>query len=69
MSTTSFPFSRASEFGSLNLRCSPPLSPRNRDAQSLLPLTVKQIYDALRTNDDKANFIVDGVDVNNVRSP
>ncbi|KOM53270.1 hypothetical protein LR48_Vigan09g192900 [Vigna angularis] len=44
---------------------SPPLSPRNRDAQSLLPLTVKQIYDALQTNDDKANLIVDGVDVNN----
>ncbi|KAG2395598.1 Replication protein [Vigna angularis] len=39
----------------------------NRDAQSLLPLTVKQIYDALQTNDDKANLIVDGVDVNNVR--
>ncbi|BAT95960.1 hypothetical protein VIGAN_08281000 [Vigna angularis var. angularis] len=37
----------------------------NCDAQSLLPLIVKQIYDALQTNDDKANLIVDGVDVNN----
>ncbi|KAG2372014.1 Replication protein [Vigna angularis] len=39
----------------------------NCDAQSLLPLTVKQIYDALQTNDDKANLIVDGVVVNNER--
>ncbi|KAL9325968.1 hypothetical protein ACSQ67_006613 [Phaseolus vulgaris] len=39
---------------------------KNRDAQSLLPLTVKQIYDAIQSSDDKANLIVDGVDVNNV---
>ncbi|XP_027917879.1 replication protein A 32 kDa subunit A-like [Vigna unguiculata] len=39
---------------------------KNRDAQSLLPLTVKQIHDALQSSDDKANLIIDGVDVNNV---
>ncbi|KAL2338645.1 hypothetical protein Fmac_013091 [Flemingia macrophylla] len=39
---------------------------KNRDAQSLLPLTVKQIHDAYQSSDDKANLIVDGVDVNNV---
>ncbi|XP_019464153.1 PREDICTED: replication protein A 32 kDa subunit B-like isoform X1 [Lupinus angustifolius] len=39
---------------------------RNRDAQSLLPLTVKQINDAFQSSDDKTNLIIDGVDVNNV---
>ncbi|KAK7388521.1 hypothetical protein VNO78_23339 [Psophocarpus tetragonolobus] len=39
---------------------------KNRDAQSLLPLTVKQIYDAFQSSDDKTNLIVDGVDINNV---
>ncbi|RDX90386.1 Replication protein A 32 kDa subunit B, partial [Mucuna pruriens] len=42
------------------------LSSKNRDAQSLLPLTVKQINDAFQSSDDKTNLIVDGVDVNNV---
>ncbi|CAH9098930.1 unnamed protein product [Cuscuta epithymum] len=40
---------------------------KNRDTQSLLPLTVKQIIDAVQTSDDKINFLVDGVDVNNVK--
>lgn len=40
---------------------------QNRDAQSLLPLTIKQIKDAVQSNDDKTNLIIDGVDVNNVR--
>ena len=39
---------------------------QNRDSQSLLPLTVKQINEALLTSDDKSNFSIDGVDVNNV---
>ncbi|XP_030955136.1 replication protein A 32 kDa subunit B-like [Quercus lobata] len=39
---------------------------KNRDSQSLLPLTVKQINEALLTSDDKSNFSIDGVEVNNV---
>ncbi|KAL9242260.1 hypothetical protein vseg_016279 [Gypsophila vaccaria] len=39
---------------------------KNRDAQALVPLTVKQINEALLTSEDKSNFVVDGVDVNNV---
>ncbi|XP_058207789.1 replication protein A 32 kDa subunit B isoform X5 [Rhododendron vialii] len=38
----------------------------NRDTQPLLPLTVKQISQAFQATDDKSNFIIDGVDVNNV---
>ncbi|RAL51023.1 hypothetical protein DM860_005379 [Cuscuta australis] len=46
----------------------PPYSAsKSRDTQSLLPLTVKQIIDAVQTSDDKINFLVDGVDVNNVK--
>ncbi|MFS7935982.1 putative replication factor A protein [Helianthus anomalus] len=33
----------------------------------LLPLTVNQINKALLLNDDKVNFLIDGVDVNNVK--
>ncbi|KAJ1433479.1 Nucleic acid-binding, OB-fold [Sesbania bispinosa] len=43
-----------------------PFPSKNRDAQSLLPLTIKQIHDAAQSSDDKANLIIDGVDVNNV---
>lgn len=39
---------------------------QNRESQGLLPLTVKQISEALQASDDKANFFIDGVDVNNV---
>ncbi|KAF7147632.1 hypothetical protein RHSIM_Rhsim03G0264700 [Rhododendron simsii] len=39
---------------------------KNRDTQPLLPLTVKQISQAFQATDDKSNFIIDGVDVNNV---
>nr|GMC79495.1 replication protein A 32 kDa subunit B isoform X1 [Ipomoea batatas] len=42
-------------------------SSKSRDSQSLLPLTVKQIIDAVHSSDDKINFLVDGVDVNNVK--
>ncbi|KAJ9535449.1 hypothetical protein OSB04_un001428 [Centaurea solstitialis] len=38
-----------------------------RDTQTLIPLTVKQINKALLSNDDKVNFLIDGVDVNNVK--
>lgn len=41
---------------------------QNRDAQSLLPLTIKQINDAFQSSDEKSNMIIDGVDVNNVSS-
>lgn len=41
-------------------------SSKNRDSQPLLPLTVKQISEALQSSDDKTNFLIDGVDVNNV---
>lgn len=45
----------------------PGFSPaRNRDTQALLPLTVKQISEAFLSSDDKSNFLVDGVEVNNV---
>lgn len=39
---------------------------QNRDVQALLPLTVKQINNAFLSSDDKSNFVIDGVDVNNV---
>ncbi|XAR51168.1 hypothetical protein NMG60_11005723 [Bertholletia excelsa] len=45
----------------------PTFSPaKNRDTQPLLPLTVKQISEALQSSDEKTNFLIDGVDVNNV---
>ncbi|GAB4838250.1 hypothetical protein Ancab_027779 [Ancistrocladus abbreviatus] len=45
----------------------PSFSPaKNREAQGLVPLTVKQIKEALSSTDEKAGFVVDGVDVNNV---
>ncbi|XP_052199446.1 replication protein A 32 kDa subunit B-like isoform X2 [Diospyros lotus] len=45
----------------------PSFSPaKSRDTQPLLPLTVKQISEAFQSSDEKSNFLVDGVDVNNV---
>ncbi|XP_041997334.1 replication protein A 32 kDa subunit A-like isoform X2 [Salvia splendens] len=45
-----------------------PSSPaKNREAQGLLSLTVKQIRGAFQASDDKANFLADGVDVNSVK--
>jgi replication factor A2 len=41
--------------------------PKSRNAQALLPLTVKQIMDASQTNDDKSNFAVNGMEVSTVR--
>lgn len=40
---------------------------KNRDTQSLLPLTAKQITEALNSNVSSSNTIVDGVELNNVR--
>ena len=40
----------------------------NRDAQSLLPLTVKQIYNASQSSDDIISLIIDSVDVTNLLS-
>ncbi|XP_047308516.1 replication protein A 32 kDa subunit A isoform X2 [Impatiens glandulifera] len=40
---------------------------KNRDTQSLLPLTIKQINDAFLSSDDKSNFLIDGVVVSNVK--
>lgn len=39
---------------------------QNREAQALLPVTVKQIISALVSTDDKLNILIDGVDVTNV---
>ncbi|CAH1432608.1 unnamed protein product [Lactuca virosa] len=45
----------------------PSSTTKNRDTHTLIPLTVKQINKALLSNDDKVNFLIDGVDVNNVK--
>ncbi|CAN4084937.1 unnamed protein product [Withania somnifera] len=42
-------------------------SAMSRDNPALLPLTVKQISQAIQSSDEKSNFVIDGVDVNNVR--
>ncbi|XP_058755408.1 replication protein A 32 kDa subunit B [Vicia villosa] len=44
-----------------------PFTPsKNRDAQALLPLTIKQINDAYQASDDKTNLTIDGVDVGTI---
>ncbi|XP_039851418.1 replication protein A 32 kDa subunit B-like isoform X1 [Panicum virgatum] len=40
---------------------------KGRNAQTLLPLTVKQIMDAAQASDDKSNFTINGVEVSTVR--
>lgn len=42
-------------------------SAKSRENPPLLPLTVKQISQAVQSSDEKSNFVIDGVDVNNVR--
>nr|GEX75238.1 replication protein A 32 kDa subunit B [Tanacetum cinerariifolium] len=42
-------------------------STKSRDGHTLIPLTVNQISKALQSSDDKVNFLIDGVDVNNVK--
>lgn len=39
---------------------------KSRDTQSLLPVTVKQINNALVSHDEKINVLIDGVDATNV---
>ncbi|XP_027071262.1 replication protein A 32 kDa subunit A-like [Coffea arabica] len=41
-------------------------SAKSRDAQPMVPVTVKQISDAVLSTDDKSSFKIDGVDVKNV---
>nr|CAB3450435.1 unnamed protein product [Digitaria exilis] len=36
---------------------------KGRNAQTLLPLTVKQIMDASQASDDNSNFAINGVEV------
>ncbi|CAI8611164.1 unnamed protein product [Vicia faba] len=44
-----------------------PFTPsKNRDAQALLPLTIKQINDAYQASDDKTNLTIDGVEVGTI---
>ncbi|KAF4391167.1 hypothetical protein G4B88_016477 [Cannabis sativa] len=40
---------------------------KNRDVQALLPVTVKQISTAFVPGSEKSEFVIDGVDVNNVK--
>ncbi|KAK4713372.1 hypothetical protein R3W88_019279 [Solanum pinnatisectum] len=42
-------------------------SAKSRENPPLLPLTVKQISQAIQSSDEKSNFVIDGVDANNVR--
>ena len=39
---------------------------QTRGAQTLVPLTVKQIMDASQTNDDRSSFAVNGTEVSTV---
>lgn len=39
---------------------------KNRETQGLLPLTVRQISEAFSSSSENSNFVIDGVDVNNV---
>jgi hypothetical protein len=43
------------------------LSAQTRGAQTLMPLTCKQVRDATQTNDDKSSFAVNGNEVSTVR--
>ncbi|OMO90583.1 Nucleic acid binding, tRNA/helicase-type [Corchorus olitorius] len=45
---------------------STPSPAKNRETQGLLSVTVKQISEASQSGDEKSNFIIDGVDVNNI---
>jgi replication factor A2 len=45
----------------------PSFPAQGRGAQTLMPLTVKQLMDASQTNDDKSSFAVNGWEVSTVR--
>jgi hypothetical protein len=40
---------------------------QNRESQTLLPLTIKQINHALQSSDDRTGLTIDGVGVYTVR--
>ncbi|XP_031108283.1 replication protein A 32 kDa subunit A-like isoform X1 [Ipomoea triloba] len=42
-------------------------SAKSRDQTPLLPLTMKQISQAVQSSNDKSSFLIDGIDVSNVR--
>ncbi|KAG8372372.1 hypothetical protein BUALT_Bualt12G0059400 [Buddleja alternifolia] len=44
-----------------------PTSAKSRDDQPMYPVTVKQIIEATPSADDKSNFVIEGVDVYNVK--
>ncbi|KAL3643101.1 hypothetical protein CASFOL_013916 [Castilleja foliolosa] len=44
-----------------------PASAKSRDSQPIYPATVKQIIQATPSTDDKSTFLIDGVDVYNVK--
>lgn len=46
---------------------STPSPAKSRDTQGLISVTVKQISEAFQSGDEKSNFIIDGVDVTNVK--
>ncbi|KAL2318283.1 hypothetical protein Fmac_032159 [Flemingia macrophylla] len=48
------------------LNDSSPAPSKSRDSQGLIPVTVKQISEASQSGDEKSNFVIDGVDLNNV---
>ncbi|XP_020202714.1 replication protein A 32 kDa subunit A [Cajanus cajan] len=48
------------------LNDSSPAASKSRDSQGLVPVTVKQISEASQSGDEKSNFAINGVDLNNV---
>ncbi|XP_071741996.1 replication protein A 32 kDa subunit A-like [Rutidosis leptorrhynchoides] len=55
-----------SQFDGSSQIASSPATAGNRDTFGLVPLTVKQISEALHSGDDKSNFSISGADVVNV---
>ncbi|KAK7384830.1 hypothetical protein VNO78_30533 [Psophocarpus tetragonolobus] len=49
-----------------NLNDSSPAPSKSRETQGLVPVTVKQISEASQSGDEKSNFVINGVDLNNV---
>ncbi|KAL6525489.1 hypothetical protein OROHE_015796 [Orobanche hederae] len=61
------PFSAGGGGFSSQLADSSPSSVKIRDNKPMYPATVKQIIEATPSTDDKPNFLIDGVDVYNVK--
>ncbi|WVY90839.1 hypothetical protein V8G54_036353 [Vigna mungo] len=49
-----------------NFNDSSPAPTKSRETQGLVPVTVKQISEASQTGDEKSNFVINGVDLNNI---